>query len=263
MTLLEQQLRIVQSRVRTGDAARLEQSLAEAELDRGAAAQIAARQRAQELALQLKRSYPDVELMEPVEVDAPSLPAGTDAEWMQRILGHNHELELADEQYEQARLIAQRAARDRMPDPNLALRFSNNLDGNDRVVGVLVSMPIGGARRSAEQAIARGAANVAAQHARDVRLKVEADAQTAILGVHAAHAQWQRAASIAEKMAASAEAMGRGYVQGELTIHQLLQSRRQSMEAALAATTAQLDALERATRLRLDAHEIWSVDESR
>ncbi len=260
VSALERQLAIVQSRLRSGDAARLEQSLAQNELDRGVAAQAAARLQSEQLAIDLKRSFPDLVLSSPMDLGVPHLPDGSDEDWLQRILGDNHEIELADGQYEQARLVAQRAARDRLADPNVSLRFSPNLDGNDRVIGVAVSLPIGGARRTAESAIARSEANIAAERAREVRLKVQGDGQQAVLAMRSTHAQWTRLADVAERTAASAEQVSRGYALGEFTTTELLTARRQANEAALAATSGRLAALESVARLQLDTHAIWALE---
>lgn len=262
VAVLQEQLQKVQSRVRAGDAPRLEQSLAQTELDKGVAARLAARLRAGQSELELKRVFPALVLLAPAVIDMPELLQGTDAEWTKRILDHNHEVELARGQYEQARLAASRAARDRVADPTVALRYSNNLDGNDRLLGVVVTMPLGGARRSAEHAYALGAAGVAGQMLRETQLKVQAAAQNAVLAMRSTHAQWLKLHDVAEQSAASATAMERGYVLGEFTIAELLAARRLSLEAALTAETARLDALESAARLRLDAHEIWAVRES-
>jgi outer membrane protein TolC len=128
------------------------------------------------------------------------------------------------------------------------------------VIGLAVTLPIGGARRSAETAIARGEANIAAQRVRDVRLKVESDAQQAVLAMRSAHAQWQRLAAAAERTSTNAELVRRGYALGEFTTTELLTAQRQALDASLAAATAQLTAIESAARVQLDAHEIWSLE---
>jgi outer membrane protein TolC len=128
------------------------------------------------------------------------------------------------------------------------------------VVGVNVTVPLGGARRRAEYSIARSQANVAGQRAREVRLKVEADARRAVLAARSAHAQWTRLRDVAASSEANAAAVARGYSVGEFTVTELISARRQSLAAAQAATTAQLDAIEAVSRLRLDTHEIWALE---
>jgi outer membrane protein TolC len=260
MTLLTEQVERTQARVKAGDAPRLEIALAQTELDRAASARAGADLRAQELALRLKQHFPTLEPRDPPSVGVPDLPAGTDEEWVRRILLDNHEIELAEGELDTSRLAAERAALDRFPDPTIALRFSNNFDGNDRVIGVNVTVPLGGARRHAEYSIARSHANVAAQRTREVRLKVEADARLTTLTVRSAYAQWSRLRDVAASSETNASAVVRGYSLGEFTITESITARRQALEAAQVAATAQLDALEAVARLRLDSHEMWALE---
>jgi len=260
--LLEEQLQRVQSRVRAGDAPRVEQSLAQTEVDRANAAQLAAELHVQAAALQLKSSFPNLPLVASPELEAPPSPSGSDEEWTRRILGDNHEIALAEGQHEQSKLRARRARLNRIPDPTVGLRYSNNLDGNDRLLGVVVSVPIGGARRSAEAAVALRESNIAGQHARATRLKVEGEAQRAILTMRSNYTKWQRLSNVAAQSEAGASAVARGYELGEFSITDLVTARRQAFDAQLDASRAQMDALEAASRLRLDAHEIWSVEET-
>ena len=258
--LLQQQLSIVQSRVRAGDAPRVEEALAQTEIDRQSASIAMAERHEQEVRLQLQRSFPDLNLKEPTSLDTPELLAGSDEDWLRRILADNHEIALAEGQQEQARLAAQRVGRDRMPDPTVGVRYSDNFDGNRRVVGLIVSIPLGGPGRSAAYAAALGEASVAVQKVRDVRLKVESDARRAALAMRSTHLQWQQLQQVALQSRTSAETMAKGYSLSEFTITELVTARRQSLDAALAAATAQLDALEAIARLQLDAHEIWSAE---
>ncbi|HVY81641.1 MAG TPA: TolC family protein [Steroidobacteraceae bacterium] len=260
ITLLAEQVERTRARVRAGDAPRLEVLLAQTELDRAASARMAAEQRAQELVLQLKQHFPDFEPGNPQAPGAPELPAGTDDEWVQRILADNHEIALAEGELAQAKLAAERAGLERMPDPTIGFRYSNNFDGNDRVLGVNVTVPIGGAQRRAQYSIARSQANVAAQHAREVRLKVEADARKAALAVRSTYSQWTHLRDVSASSETNATAVARGYSLGEFTITELIAARRQSLEAAQAAARAQLDAMEAACRLELEMHEIWSLE---
>lgn len=258
--LLQEQLRTVEARVRAGDAARVEQALAQTEVDRAAAAATAAQLEAAKGALALRRQFPALQVVEPASTDMPQGIEESDDVWKQRIVSANHELALAEAVHEDARLVAKRSSRERLPDPTVTLQFSNNLDGNDRVVGVGIVMPIGGSRRRAEHALAVGEASIAEQRARETRLKVQADAEQAILAARATHSQWQRLSQVASQSELNATAVARGYGLGEFTVAELIAARRQSQEAALAAVLARLDALEAAARLRLDAHQLWTAD---
>lgn len=262
VAVLEEQLTAVQARVRAGDASRLEESLTQAELDRATAARLEGGLRVQEAALQLKRAFPALELARPETLDVPERPGVADEAWIARIVGHNHEIELAAALQEQAKIAAERASLDRIPDPSVALRFSNNFDGNDRVVGIAVSVPIGGARRRGEYAKALNEKRIAEQRAREARLNVEAEAAQALAAMRTAYARWERMREVAEGSAANAARIARGYGHGEFTISEALNARRQALESTLAEISARLEAFETYARVRLDAHEIWTADPS-
>lgn len=255
--LVEQQLATVNARVRAGDAPALEGQLAQAEVDRQTASVVAAQQQQQEAALRLQRSFPELALPDAVQIDSPEVLPGQDDDWIGRILADNHELLLAEGQREQAVLTAQRVGRDRLPDPTVGVRYSHNFDGNRRVVGLTISVPLGGPARSAAYSASLAEASVAGQKAKDVRLKVEADARHATLMMRSTNLQWQQLQQVASRSGSSAEAVAKGYSLGEFTVTELLLARRQALEADLAAALAQLDALEAMARLQLDAHEIW------
>jgi cobalt-zinc-cadmium efflux system outer membrane protein len=57
-----------------------------------------------------------------------------------------------------------------------------------------------------------------------------------------------------------AELMERAYQAGETTLAEALLSRRQALDAALSAQTAQIAALAAAARVQLDAHALWKID---
>ena len=259
--LLREQLRTVQRRVDAGDAPRIEARLAQTELDRGIAAQLQAALSAETIATRLRQVYPRLDLRAPTEIDEPEALVGdADADaWMQRIVGHNHEIELAESLRAEAGLKAERSARDRFPDPTVGVEFSNNLDANQRVIGLTVSLPIGGAVRRADYAAARATANIAEQHAREARLRVESDARRVVMTARSTHEQWQRLRDVAAQTQGNADTMARGYELGEFTIAETLGARRLALEAAVEATIARLNAVEADARLQLDAHRLWAM----
>lgn len=103
--------------------------------------------------------------------------------------------------------------------------------------------------RSAAYSAALAEAGVANQKAKDVRLKVETDARRAALPMRSTDLQRQQLQQVASRSRNAAEVLDQGYSLGEFTITELLLARRQAL--------AQLNALEAAARLQLDAHEIW------
>ncbi len=256
--VLREQVSSVEARIRAGDARTLDLSLAQTDLQRALVTVSTSELRASEAELRLRSAFPELQLTSPDATAEPIALVGPDEEWVQRILADNHEIGLAEATYEEAQLTAERARRDRIPDPTLALRYSDNFDGNRRVVGLNVSIPIGGAARSAASRASRAEARMAEQRARETRLRVEADAQRAVLAARASYGQWTRLRDVATQARQNAEKLQHGYTLGEFTITDVLLARRQALDAELEAAMAQLDALETMGRLQLDAHQIWT-----
>lgn len=65
-------------------------------------------------------------------------------DWVTRILADNHELELAEALAQQARQRAQRSALEQRADPTLGVRATRERSGQEQVLGVYVSLPLGG-----------------------------------------------------------------------------------------------------------------------
>jgi outer membrane protein TolC len=258
--LLRGQAQAVARRVAAGDAPRIEQQLAEAEVERQLAAQAAAAQRAGAVREMLHAMYPLLAFPDASSATQPPEVAGTDDEWVQRVLAENHEIELADARAEEARLAAQRAGRNRMGDPTFGLRYSNTFDGSRDIVALTVTMPLGSGARNAEYSLAQSEAARLAAMARGTRLKVEGDARQDLLNARASQAQWQRLAHAAAQDEANAATVARGYSLGEFGMAELLTARRSALAAAESAAIARLDAIEAWARLNVDAHYLWTAE---
>jgi cobalt-zinc-cadmium efflux system outer membrane protein len=256
--LLRQQQDVVGRRVASGDAAQLELQLAAADSSRLRAASAEAARRAALARESLLRAFPGLPTATPARLDTPVELPDDDATWTSRIVAQNHEIVLADTQAEAARLTADRAGRDRLADPSIGLRYSENLDGNHKVVGLQFVMPIGGSARAAEAAIARSEARMAATAARGTQLSVEATARTVISDARLRYRTWYELESTHRQIQENAVAATRGYELGEFEIATMLSARRQALESQLALETAQLQALRAYARVLLDAHQLWA-----
>ncbi len=261
VALLEQQTEIARKRVNAGDAARVELRLAEAERERVVAVQRQAAQRASLAALDLTRRFPGIRAAMPAALPLPAALPGTDEEWLQHVLADNHETALAEATARKARLTAERVASDRMPDPTVGVRMSQERDRQEQIVGLTLSIPLPGAARRARTAASVAQANVADERARQIAAKVASDAARAVLAARGTHDIWMRLARVADQTRANADLAARAYALGESDLSATLLARRQALEVALAAASAQLDALEAQARLALDAHHIWALDE--
>ena len=263
--LASRQLATTQRRVQAGEVAQLELLAAQAEEARIQA--LAARAQAQSnLRRQaLQRQYPG--LPDPADSlsafatpwpgqDAPSLPV---AHWAEQILADNHELELAQVRAEQAQLQAQRAQLEQRGDPTLGIRATRERSGQEKVWGVYVSIPLGGAGRRADFEAALAQAEVARHELEQVRQRVQTEAWRTASEAEQARATREQMQRALGKIQQSAALQARAYELGESPLADLLLARRNALEAQLAADTASLDAMQAHARLLLDSHRLWSA----
>lgn len=259
--LLRRQSDIAAKRVATGDAARIEALLTTAQQAQAEAQVAQAENRARVAAGVLAQHFPSLPLPPTPAIAAPQPVAQPFDAWREKFLEHNHELHLARTASRRQQLQAQRADADRLPDPTVGLTWSSERDGQERVVGFALSIPLPGAGRAAA---ARGAqAESAAAAAREAQAlaKAEAEARRNFQAAQGAYLQWQRLADAAARIEENAALLEKAWRFGEGQIGDLLNARRQAIEAKLAATQAQLDAAEAAYRLQLDTHELWPLDD--
>ena len=102
--------------------------------------------------------------------------------------------------------------------------------------------------------------NWASERNQEVRIKVGSDAARVVNASRLAQGIWERMANVARQTGITADLVMKAYGLGESNLIEVLQVRRQAIEATLAAEAAQIDALEAHARLLLDAHEIWAFD---
>lgn len=275
--LMVRQIAVTQQRVNAGEAAMLELLAVRAERARVQAQAQRAHAQALLRRTSLQRRYPDLTLPTQLAARASALTvdfwpeANADAEaehlasaesasavWVQRILADNHELELAQAKVEQARLQAQRAQAQRHPDPTVGVRATRERGGQERVLGVYLSLPLGSAGLQADALAAQAQVQVAEQQAQQVRQRVEDLAWENAARASQARTTLQRQRQALQQLEQTAALQERAYVLGESSLMDLLQVQRNALEARLTTDTAALDALQAQARLQLDAHLMWS-----
>lgn len=259
--LAQRQREVAARRVQAGEAPRMDLLMAQAEWDRTLAAEQQARGREQVQREALRQHYPGLVLPEaPVPVAWPEL-AQDAATWVQRILSDNHEIELAQAEAEVARLHSERARQDTRPDPLLGVRAARERGGQDQIVGLYVTLPLGGVYREAQQQAALAQQAAAEQRLAQTRRRVAVQAQRTVQQAQQALAVGQRLAAVQQAQAAVAELASKAYSLGELSLGEALQTRRVALDAALAGEVARWDALEGVARLLADAHLLWAADD--
>jgi hypothetical protein len=177
------------------------------------------------------------------------------------IIARSHEVTIARALADREAFLARRARFDRMPDPIIGVRTFNERGGDESGVGVFVSIPISGARRSA--ASDRQAAEAAAAEARyamvarDVRATAIAD----VLAAESSLQAWRQARSALEASDQAAAKIRRAYELSERDLAERLAGDRLAFEARRGELSARADAHRALLTLALDAHELWLADE--
>ncbi|WP_334157643.1 TolC family protein [Oryzomicrobium sp.] len=247
-------------RLKLGDAARLEAMQAEAAAAQADAQWQQARARLQAASEDLRARFPAIAQPERVSLPAPEPLEGTLAAWQERIAGKSHELALAGAETRQARLAAQRAEAERTPDPVFGVHVGSERGGEEKLVGVSVTIPLPGAARGAAARSQAARANAASYREDGLRRQVSADIASRHALASATQIAWQRADQAARQLEASADLTARAQSLGEAPLAEVLLARRQAGEGRLAAEQTRLDALEARYRLELDAHQLWDYD---
>ncbi|MCL2829197.1 MAG: TolC family protein [Betaproteobacteria bacterium] len=259
----ERLLEAMQKRVRAGESPKMELLLAQTEYQRLIAVQQQAAQRAALARIALEQKYPGLPL--PPDASHALLPeilgeAVEHADWVARIVAGSHELGQAQAHTRQKQLLAERSALERKPDPTIGVRYTSERSGEERIVGLAVSIPLPGEARSAAYAGALAQLDQARQEEMRVRNKIEREARQLLAQAQAAKKIAATQAHIREQVQSNAALVAKAYMLGESAFADTLLASRQSLEATQSAETARLDALEFHARLLFDARLIWALE---
>lgn len=257
---LSEQLRIVQKRVKAGDAARLDQLQAEAALSQAKAQLAEAGLREATARNELTYRYPAISLpVNPVLPQPEPVMDGLPV-WQQRTMEHNHELAIAHEETQRYGLMLSRSEADRIPDPSIGVRFANERGGEEKVIGVNLTMPIPGGGRKASQQVAAANQLVATERELGVRTKIQTETANTWLATQSAYTAWQASETASAAMRRHADLMTRAYQLGESGLTEVLNARRLAQDAELNAISSRLTAAQARYRLLLDTHALWPID---
>jgi outer membrane protein TolC len=259
--ILSQLAEAARKRFKAGDAPQLEVNQAEAALAQSNIGWQQAKLQMSLAAADLQRQYPGLVLPDSVPPSQPQAIEGDLATWRDRVLGHNHELGMAQADAHVQQLLAERSRADRIPDPTLGLRHSNEMGGDMKVNGVYLSMPISFGQRGALADAARAQADTAVSREAAVRRRLEGDIAATYDQATTNFHTWQLAAQAGDNIRRNADLMSRAYTLGESGLGDVLSARRISLEASLNEDLARLAANESRYRLLLDAHRLWPLDD--
>lgn len=255
---LEQAARAIDRRVALRDAAVLDAdqaaaAVASAALRVGEA--VATRDRARaELAatfpeLALPSEAPDLAVAETYETALASLAADA--------VTKSHDITAADRTSDRESALARRAKLDRLPDPTLGLRSFQERGGQEKGVGVFLSVPFGGGYRRGLAEEAAGTARAATFEAANVRREVEAHSAGDLAETRARLAAWRAARAAVVRSDAAAIKTARGQDLGVVDLADRLYADRLAYEARAAEIDARTAAALAVTKMRIDAHALW------
>ncbi len=243
-----------------GDASQLDALQAQAAAAQAEAAARLASERARRAEILLQEQFPRIAPPAGALLPAPALPDYELAELGESALLQDHELGRVRAAAQRGRLESSRAQAERRADPTVGLRYGTERGGNERIMGVYVSIPFGGEARRAAADASRARAD-ALDNLAEARLRrLSGEVRALRSAVESNVERWQAAEQSAQAQAQVAERVARANQLGEAALAQVLLARRQALEASLSASNARVDALENRARLLLDAHRLWDFD---
>lgn len=210
---------------------------------------------------QLDAEFPGLTPESPQALPDPVAPFRPLPEWADVIVKRSHEIVIARALADREHAFARRVAQDRIPDPIVGVRTFNERGGEETGVGVFVSVPFSGPRRSAaadrQAAMASAAEARFAMTARDVQATARGDVIAATSALQA----WRDGRASRDAAELAARRIARAYELGERDLSDRLLAERQAFEARRTELAARADAHRAVLKLALDAHELWLADE--
>ena len=254
----EASLKAVETRRKAGDASLLEVGVAQgdvAEAKRQASLAAAAEARAQ---ASLRVRYPQLPQVAPT-LSEPLALERTEGQWRERILAVSGKVRAAQEALRKAEATGARARADRVADPTVGIFTASEAFRSERVVGLSLSIPLGGTYRAQAALEAQQQAEVARAGVDRETREIEVEVATPVTEAVSSLERWRLAEQATAAAGDAARLTQRAYTLGEADLQTLLLVRRQSLDAVNAAASARADALRARYRLLIDAQLLWEL----
>ena len=255
---VEDNLAAVEKRVRAGDAATLDASVAKAEMAEQKRLHNDALTQASAAWARLSTRFPGINRQ---IVKLPSVVSiDDDVESLrERILAQSDEIKVVESALKLSQFHAARADAERIPDPTVGVSAAWELAGREKVAGISLSIPIPGSARSHNRERALAATQVWLQDLELKKREINAEIAALVASARGAHESVRLAQEGAQSARDNARLMQRAYLLGEAELQTLLLTRRLQTTAESAVLTAQVTALKAYFGLLLDAHLIWDL----
>lgn len=254
----EANLAAVDKRKRAGDASALDLSIAQSDLAEVLRQASQADSAVAKARAKLKLRFPEASLV-PAALSDPAEPQWPAARWNERIVAEADPLKVAEAQLRRAELAASRTRADKVSDPTVGVFTSNEAFRNERVIGISVSIPFGGAVRERRLQQSLQEVEVARATLDRTRQGIEMQVAETYADAVGSVERWRITERGADSARESARLTQRAYTLGEVDLQSLLLVRRQSLDALRAAGEARAEALRWNYRLMIDAHLIWDL----
>lgn len=256
----QENLKAVENRSKAGDASLLDVNLASIdliEMDRQLGAATTTEAKAQ---AKLRARYPLIKELPQLVADPRPLETGQ-AQWQERILAQSDPIRLAEGHARKAALVADRMRADRTPDPTVGVFVASEARRSERVYGVSVSIPLGGTYRNERMLQALQEAEAARIRLDGKRRELEIKIAETYMDALGSYDRWRLTAQSLASTHSSARLTQRAYALGEVDLQGLLLARKQTLDATMAAEQARVEALRAQSRLMIDAHLVWALDD--
>ena len=252
-------LKAATTRRKAGDASKLEQNAAQADLAEVQRQLSTAGNEEAKARAKLRGHFPSLTLQAPA-LSEPQALSGDPGAWREHILDESDELKIAKEALKQAELVAARSRADRVADPTVGVHTSSERSGTERIVGLTLSMPIGGVARGAHEREALQQVEAARAAVEAKQRDLEAEIASNLADAVGSLERWRFASEALAAGRENTQLTQRAYTLGEADLQTLFLARRQAVEAALGESQARIDALRARYRLLVDAHLIWGLE---
>lgn len=248
----------VQKRRRAGDAALLDEQQAQADVGEAQRELTAARTALAKAQVGLQTRF-GAQAGADAQLPDVGEPDSAEAAWLMRVLEEADIIKARQAAWQRARLTSMRARADRVPDPVVGVFAASEARGRERLVGLSLTLPLGGAYRDQRSSQLAREADMAESAVEMARREVEQQARETWADASGSRERWQLSRQTAALAADNARLIQRAYALGEADLQALLIARRQAGQSSMAALEAQVEAARWAARLLIDAHQIWDL----
>lgn len=257
--LAEANLAAVQKRRRAGDAALLDEQQARADLGEAQREQALARTVLAKARAALSTRF-GAELPADAALGEVGEPALPEAAWHARVMDESDAIKARDAELRRARLTAARARADRVADPVVGVFTASEARGNERLLGLSLTLPLGGTHREQQSLRMAREADMAEAALEQLRREVDLQAREAWADAEGSRERWRLSRETARLAGENARLVQRAYALGEADLQTLLSARRQAALGMTAALEAQAEGLRAQARLLIDAHQVWDLE---